>query len=91
MSFKPKTPANSRLTPLWQVEDKEGPNGQRYEQWLCQCSCGESKPVLLHRIERGTTKSCGCLRRELGKARIEIARAAHVEAAKRRRERSYVQ
>lgn len=91
MSFKPKTPANSRLTPLWQTDDEVSISGKKYESWICRCSCGNNCRVRLHRLQRGTTKSCGCLRRELGKARIEIARAAHVEAAKRRRERSYVE
>jgi len=56
-----------------------------YQVWQCRCSCGEVHIALRNRIQNGTTKSCGCLRRELGKSKIEKARAAHVEAAKRRR------
>lgn len=85
MTFKPKTPQGSRLTPLWQTEDEVAISGQKYESWICRCECGNNCRVRLHRLQRGTTKSCGCLRRELGKSKIEKARAAHVEQAKQRR------
>ena len=29
--------------------------------WLCVCDCGNEKVVLGHSLQRGTTKSCGCL------------------------------
>ena len=86
MTFKPKVPLESKLTPLWQTEDEIAVSGQRYEAWMCKCSCGNNRRVRLHRIVRGTTKSCGCLRREMGKAKIDKARAAHVAAAQKRRE-----
>ena len=30
----------------------------------CQCDCGNTTTVLLHRLRSGLTKSCGCLSRE---------------------------
>lgn len=84
MTFQPQVPPNSRLKPLWQAPDQIANNGNRYEAWVCKCKCGETCIVRMHRLERGTTKSCGCLRREMAKQRIEIARAAHVEAARKR-------
>ncbi|ANZ60064.1 hypothetical protein AYR62_01905 [Secundilactobacillus paracollinoides] len=38
--------------------------------WLCQCDCGERVVVDGVRLRSGTTKSCGCLRRELSKKRV---------------------
>ncbi|WP_054762091.1 hypothetical protein [Secundilactobacillus collinoides] len=35
--------------------------------WLCQCDCGERVVVDGVRLRSGTTRSCGCLRRELSK------------------------
>jgi len=32
--------------------------------WLCQCKCGNVKEVSGKELTRGTTKSCGCLRKE---------------------------
>ena len=31
--------------------------------WLCRCSCGNEKPVSVHRVLSGQSKSCGCLRK----------------------------
>jgi len=31
--------------------------------WLCQCECGNLKTVQVSSLDRGTTLSCGCLRR----------------------------
>lgn len=31
--------------------------------WYCRCQCGGEKIVLEKRLRRGTTQSCGCLRR----------------------------
>ncbi|MCL2110975.1 MAG: hypothetical protein FWH32_01715 [Clostridiales bacterium] len=31
--------------------------------WLCECECGGRKGVAQDMLQRGLTKSCGCLRR----------------------------
>lgn len=33
--------------------------------WKCRCDCGNEKDILADSLRRGTTKSCGCLQREL--------------------------
>lgn len=33
-------------------------------QWLCLCDCGKYTKVLTHALKNGSTKSCGCLKRE---------------------------
>ena len=37
--------------------------------WLCVCSCGGNKVVLGRNLKKGTTKSCGCLRKEISKVK----------------------
>lgn len=34
-------------------------------RWLCECSCGNRKVITGSVLRRGSSKSCGCLRREL--------------------------
>lgn len=38
----------------------------RYRWWKCRCRCGKRVTVRGSRLRAGTTKSCGCLRKELG-------------------------
>jgi len=33
--------------------------------WVCACDCGTLAVVKAHNLQRGATKSCGCLRREI--------------------------
>jgi hypothetical protein len=42
------------------------PSGRGHGQtkWLCRCSCGGEKEVLLNNLVRGMTRSCGCLVKE---------------------------
>lgn len=37
-------------------------------KWLCRCSCGVEKSIPGPMLRYGKAKSCGCLRRELGRA-----------------------
>ena len=36
---------------------------------LCRCECGAEKVIEARRVRKGLTKSCGCLSREMSKAR----------------------
>ncbi len=65
----------SRLTVLKQAEDYIDPKGHHSAQWLCQCSCG-SDPIIVKQscIKDGTTKSCGCLHKEISR---EICKNRH--------------
>lgn len=49
--------------------------GQR--KWLCECECGERVAVLEISLARGTTRSCGCLRRDSSRSRARSRRASH--------------
>ena len=37
--------------------------------WLCRCDCGNEKVVSLIHLRNGSTRSCGCLARELSSER----------------------
>ena len=48
--------------------------------YLCRCDCGTEKIVIGRNIKNGTSKSCGCLRRE-NAATLSAKRWAKVKAA----------
>ena len=54
------------LTVLEQVEDKVGTDGRHRDRYLCVCDCGNKCLVTGQLLKRGTTKSCGCLKKETG-------------------------
>lgn len=41
-----------------------GKNSYGVKTYLCKCDCGNDKVVNCHCLNKGLTKSCGCLRRE---------------------------
>lgn len=43
-------------------------------RWKCQCTCGQSKVVTGYSLQRGTTKSCGCLASEIVRKRNNASR-----------------
>lgn len=38
----------------------------RHASWECRCDCGKTSVAQGSKLANGNTKSCGCLRRELG-------------------------
>lgn len=38
--------------------------------WLCRCTCGVAFTTTTDRLQTGTTRSCGCLRRETATAQF---------------------
>lgn len=57
--------------------------------WKCQCDCGETVEIRQDRLLSGTTKSCGCLQKEIWGRRIFIRKdemeAQKLEKKKKRR------
>lgn len=51
----------------WTVLRETQKNGKRYYE--CRCECGTVKEVYYLSLERGASLSCGCLRRELSRAK----------------------
>lgn len=45
----------------------EGFNTKKHAYYKCRCSCGKIVAVRRNRLLDGTTKSCGCYRKEFGK------------------------
>lgn len=54
-----------KLVAINQVES----NGNGEIQWLCKCDCGNTHVARQYQLLNGKTKSCGCLRHEIGKQR----------------------
>ena len=44
---------------------QDGCNSKGVPYWLCRCRCGNERRVLVYHLLDGSTRSCGCLRREL--------------------------
>jgi len=55
-----------RLTAVALVERKASDGSLL---WLCLCDCGKEKVLLVANFKHGNTKSCGCRRVEMLKAR----------------------
>jgi hypothetical protein len=47
-------------------EDYISPLGEKKKRYNCLCDCGTRCLILAARLSRGTTKSCGCLKEEVG-------------------------
>jgi hypothetical protein len=59
-----------RLTVIKEVEPRVLPSGERITKWLCECSCGGEKEILVYTrdLRNDKTQSCGCLRIKHGLA-----------------------
>ena len=53
-------PKDSRLTPIRFTERRKG-----HAFWLYQCSCGTRKIIQQSSVNRGLSRSCGCLKKEI--------------------------
>lgn len=61
-----------RLTVIKQVDDYIDNRGKHYARWMCRCSCGENKIVIVRGsdLKNGHTLSCGCLTAEKSADRL---------------------
>jgi hypothetical protein len=62
-----------RFGRLIAIEEKPNRDNQGYVRWLCKCDCGNEKAVRGSHLIRKQVKSCGCLRHDVGKAKIHYA------------------
>ena len=53
-----------RLVVIDKAEPRVRPNGAKIRYWKCLCECGAIKEVDTMSLTHGTTKSCGCWKRE---------------------------
>lgn len=54
----------NNLTVIEEIEPYVTPRGQRKRRVKCICICGNETDVILDKLRRGHTKSCGCLYRK---------------------------
>lgn len=54
-----------RLTVLERADNRVCSSGQQHVYWRCQCSCGKTTNVNAAALRLKTTRSCGCLKREV--------------------------
>ena len=56
---------------LYQTEDYVTPKGVRHPMWMCECQCQNRtrKIIDAYSLNSKNSKSCGCLKTELAKAR----------------------
>jgi len=62
MSKAPSDLTGLRFGMLVALSDA-GPGNGGCRNWLCQCDCGNRKPVNRHSLIRGNTRSCGCMKK----------------------------
>ena len=60
-----------RLVVIERAENFILPSGQPQTAWLCRCDCGNILKARSFSLTNGTTKSCGCLAKELRVARMK--------------------
>lgn len=58
-----------RLTLAEQAPNVLRSNGKTLAAWHCRCECGNTTTVLLQQMKNGHTLSCGCIRKEVARAR----------------------
>lgn len=58
-----------KLTVISRSDDYISPSGHREVCWKCLCECGNIVNIRAARLKNGTTRSCGCLRKDLEKNR----------------------
>ena len=56
-----------RWTVLYRIKD-----ARRGVWWKCLCDCGNVKNILADRLKDGSSKSCGCLRKEIISQRCTV-------------------
>ena len=61
----------------WVVVKKEGQNKRKAALWTCVCECGNIKIVAGTYLRNGSSKSCGCLRKEKAAENGRIACTVH--------------
>ena len=59
----PRVGPGDRYGRLFVINRQPSPDSG--SRWLCQCDCGNTTIVRASTLKNGTTKSCGCLRKEI--------------------------
>lgn len=59
----------------WTIVASAEPSLHGNKRALCVCDCGVERTLHLHKVKSGATKSCGCLRDEMSRARVRHGHA----------------
>jgi len=59
-----------KLTVVLKAESQISATGHTYAAWVCKCDCGKVVTVRGHKLKKGHTKSCGCLRKLVDNSRF---------------------
>lgn len=59
----------------WEVLKRDSSKPRYY---ICRCECGTIRSVFGSSLKNGTTKSCGCLKKEITKQRFEDQATNHI-------------
>lgn len=54
-----------KLEVIKRDEDYISPNGVHQSRWICRCDCGNIKTISGSALRKGSTKSCGCLKKDI--------------------------
>lgn len=54
-----------RLVVISKDGDYVSPKGATHSKWICLCDCGSEISVVGYRLRNGSTKSCGCLKKDI--------------------------
>lgn len=68
--FWTKDISNQRFGRLIALSNTGKTSSNHYVIWQCKCDCGNVCEVDLHSLQKGNTKSCGCLRKERAAAAV---------------------
>jgi hypothetical protein len=60
-----------RYGKLITVKEVEPLYNKKVRRFLCKCDCGNEKVVILSNLNNGSTKSCGCLNKEVASNRLK--------------------
>ena len=64
------TPMKGKTSGRLRVLRRGGKSADGDALWLCRRTCGKTAEVAGKNIRKKLTRSCGCLRRELARARV---------------------
>lgn len=62
---KPHASLKGQRFGRWSVLRRAGSNKAKKSTWLCRCDCGAERIIARRTLRDGTSRSCGCLMREL--------------------------
>lgn len=62
-----------RFGRLVAIKETKKRDSRGYVVWLCKCDCGKEKTARSSHLLNKGIKSCGCLRKDVGKANIHYA------------------